>query len=107
KDAANSYLTNINSLIASLQNVRSLADAVNVAPKVEPAARDASKAYKTLASATPEERRLLWEAFGPRFESANSGFLGQAERLNSDPLTARAVKAATDQVRLFTRERAE
>ena len=102
KDAANSYLTNINSLVSSLSKVQSLSDAVALAPKIEPAAKDASKAYDVMASATPEERKLLWEAFGPKIDSANSGFLGQAGRVKGNSLWGQAVGAALDQVKLYT-----
>ncbi|MFT3683746.1 MAG: hypothetical protein QM783_02270 [Phycisphaerales bacterium] len=104
KDAANSYLTNINALVSSLENVHSLTDAVNVAPKIEPAAKDAGKAYKTLAAATPDERKLLWEAFGPKFDATNSGFLKQADRVKSNSLWGQALRVATDEVKLFSRD---
>lgn len=103
KDAANGYLANINALVSSLSGVTSLQDAVNIAPKIEPAARDASKAYNVLAAASPEERALLWEAFGPKFDSANSGFIKQAARVNENGLWGRALKAGLDEVRLFSR----
>lgn len=101
KDAANSYLTNINALVDSLGKVHSLSDAVSVAPKIEPAAKDAGKAYKTLSSATPEERKLIIQAFGPKIDSANSGFLEQTTRVKGNSLWGQALNTALDQVKLY------
>lgn len=102
KDAANSYLTNINSLVDSLGKVQSLSDAVAIAPKVEPAAKDAKKAYDVMAAASPEERKLLWDAFGPKFESSNSGFTSQLSRVKGDSLWGQAVGSALEQVKLYS-----
>ena len=102
KDAANSYLTNINSLVDSLSKVQGLSDAVAIAPKVEPAAKDAKKAYDVMAAATPEERELLWEAFGPKIDSANSGFTSQLGRVKGNSLWGQAMGSALDQVKLYT-----
>lgn len=101
KDAANSYVANINSLVDSVSKVQSLSDAVALAPKIEPAAKDANKAYKTLNAATPEERKLVWEAFGPKLDSANNGFTSQLNRVKGNSMWGQTLGSALDQVKLY------
>lgn len=102
KDAAKSYLTNINDLVSAVEKVSSVQDAVTIAPKIEPAAKDAGKAYKTLSSATPEERKLVWQAFGPDIDAANKRFLTQSSRVKGNALWGQALGSTFDQVKLFT-----
>lgn len=103
KDAANSYINNLKVVATELAGVRSLTDAVAVAPRIEPAAKDVRTAYNTLAAATPQERKLLWEAFGPKLDSANSEFVSQAARIEGESLWGRVLSAGLDQVKLFSK----
>lgn len=103
KDAASSYINNLKSVATQLAGVRSLTDAVAVAPKIEPAAKDVRTAYNTLSAATPQERKLLWEAFGPKLDSANSDFVSQAARIEGESLWGRVLSAGLDQVKLFSK----
>ncbi|HZW08168.1 MAG TPA: hypothetical protein VFF65_13680 [Phycisphaerales bacterium] len=101
KDAANRYIASLKSLASQLAGVRSLQDALNVAPKIEPAARDAKAAYDTLSAASPQERELLWEAFGATLNEANRDFLSQSARVKDESLWGRALAAGLEQVQLF------
>lgn len=101
KDAANSYITNLKSLtnmLGGLDNIQAVLDFVNM---IEPTINDLKSAYNTLASTSPEERQWLWEAFGPKLNKANKGFLSQSQDLTDNNSWSRLLNPVLDNVELF------
>ncbi|MFK7758555.1 MAG: hypothetical protein AB8C13_01265 [Phycisphaerales bacterium] len=84
KDAANSYIANLNSLTGMLGSLDSLSAVMEFIQRIEPTINDLKAAYSTLSSTSSEERAWLWEAFGPKLNNANSSFLNQSDALTSE-----------------------
>lgn len=103
KDAANSYLANIKSLTSALANVRDMPTALSFVQEAEPKIKQLSSAYNTLSGTTGEERSNLFKAFGSQFESANTNFLSQSNRVNSNGMLGQAAASALNKVSLFKR----
>lgn len=101
KDAANSYVSNLTSLTSSLANLKDLQGVMDFVKRVEPTVKQLSSSYQTLAGTTGEERSNLMKAFGPKFESANSGFLGQSDRVKSNGMWGQALAPALEKIKLF------
>lgn len=101
KDAANSYIANLKSLtnmLGGLDNLSAVMDFLNM---IEPTINDLKSAYSTLASTSPEERKWLWEAFGPKLNNANKGFLNQSDDLTNNNSWSRLLNPVLDKVELF------
>lgn len=101
KDAANSYIANLKNLtnmLGGLDNLSAVMDFLNM---IEPTINDLKSAYNTLASTSPEERKWLWEAFGPKLNNANKGFLNQSEDLTNNSSWSRLLNPVLDKVELF------
>lgn len=101
KDAANSYIANLNSLTSMLGNLDSISAVIDFLKLVEPTINDLQSAYSTLASTSAEERKWLWEAFGPKLNNANSGFLDQSETLTSNSSFRTLLNPLLKEVDLF------
>lgn len=101
KDAANSYIANLNSLTSMLGNLDSISAVIDFLKLVEPTINDLQSAYSTLASTSAEERKWLWEAFGSKLNNANSGFLDQSETLTSNSSFSSLLNPLLKEVDLF------
>ena len=101
KDAANSYIANLNNLTSMLGNLDSISAVIDFLKLVEPTINDLQSAYSTLASTSPEERKWLWEAFGPKLNNANSSFLSQSEAITSNSSYDALLKPLLNEVDLF------
>jgi hypothetical protein len=101
KDAANSYIANLTDLTSMLSDINSLQGVLSFIENIQPTIDQIRSAYNTLASTTPEERRLLWEAFGPKLRDANSSFLNQSEELTDNSSWSRLLNPVLDRVELF------
>ena len=101
KDAANSYISNLTDLTAMLGDINSLQGVLNFIDMIEPTIDQLKSAYNTLASTTPEERKWLWEAFGPKIKSANTGFLNQSEDLTGNSTWTKLLNPVLDKIELF------
>ena len=101
KDAANSYIANLNNLTSMLGNLDSISAVIDFLKLVEPTINDLQSAYSTLASTSPEERKWLWEAFGPKLNNANSGFLDQSKAITSNSSYDALLKPLLNEVDLF------
>ena len=100
KDAANSYVGNLTSLTSSLGNLKDLQGVMDFVKKAEPMVKELSSSYKTLAATTGEERSNLMTAFGPKFNTANSGFLDKSNELKGGSWS-RVLTPVLDKVSLF------
>ncbi len=100
-DAANSYIANLNNLTSMLGNLDSISAVIDFLKLVEPTINDLQSAYSTLASTSPEERKWLWEAFGPKLNNANSGFLDQSKAITSNSSYDALLKPLLNEVDLF------
>ena len=101
KDAANSYVSNLTSLTSSLGNLNDLQGVLDFVKKVEPMVKELSSSYQALSSTTGEERSNLMKAFGPKLDSANTGFLDQSNAVMSDGAWAKVLSPVLDKVKLF------
>lgn len=101
KDAANSYIANLTDLTSMLSDINSLQGVLSFIENIQPTIDQIRSAYNTLASTTPEERQLLWEAFGPKLRDANSSFLNQSEELTDNSSWSRLLNPVLDRVELF------
>lgn len=101
KSAANDYVAGLSDLTSMFKGVNGWQDALKLVDKIEPAIRQVSGAYDTLATTTGEDRANLLKAFGPRISAANADFLGQGNRIKSDSLMGKALGTAIDRVKLF------
>jgi len=101
KDAANNYIANLTSLTGMLGEINSLQGVLAFIDQIEPTIDQLKSAYNTLASTTPEERKWLWEAFGPKLNDANSGFLAQSDDLTGNGTWSQLLSPVLDKVELF------
>jgi len=101
KDAANNYIANLTSLTGMLGEINSLQGVLAFIDQIEPTIDQLKSAYNTLASTTPEERKWLWEAFGPKLNEANSGFLAQSDDLTGNGTWSQLLSPVLDKVELF------
>lgn len=101
KDAANNYIANLTSLTGMLGEINSLQGVLAFIDQIEPTIDQLKSAYSTLASTTPEERQWLWEAFGPKLNEANSGFLAQSEDLTGNGTWSQLLSPVLNKVELF------
>lgn len=101
KSAANDYVSGITNLASMFKGVNGWQDALKLVDKIEPAIKQASTAYDTLASTSGADRANLLKAFGPQINAANADFLGQSNRIKSDSLMGKALGSAIDRVKLF------
>lgn len=101
KDAANNYIANLTDLTAMLADSNSLQGVIAFIDQIQPTIDQLKSAYQTLASTTPEERKWLWEAFGPKLTDANTGFLNQSDALADNNTWSRLLKPVLDNVELF------
>ena len=101
RDAANSYLTNLGALTSSLQNIQGFQDAMKMVEKIEPAVKQLSSSYQTLAATSGQDRTNLIEAFGPKFNSANGGFTEQLSRIKGNSAWGQMLGPALERVKLF------
>lgn len=100
KEAANSYVANLTDLTGMLGNINNLQGVMEFINMIEPTIKDLKSAYSTLASTSTEERKWLWEAFGPKLNKANSGFLAQSES-QTNGSWSRLLTPVLDKVTLF------
>ena len=102
KNAANSYVNNLTALTSSLGNLKDLNGVMEFVKKAEPMVKEVSSSYTTLSNTTGEERANLMKAFGPKIDSANSGFLKQSDSAKSTSgMWAPALSPVLDKVKLF------
>jgi hypothetical protein len=101
KDAANSYISNLTDLTAMLGDINNLQGVLRFIDLIEPTINQLKSAYQTLASTSPEERKWLWEAFGPDLKSVNSGFLNQSDALTDNSTWSRLLNPVLENVELF------
>lgn len=101
KEAADSYVGNLSSLTSSLGNIKDLSGVMDLVKKAEPMVKQLSSSYQTLSNTTGEERANLWKAFGPKIDSANQGFLGQAEKLKGNGTWGQMLGPVLEKVKLF------
>lgn len=101
KDAANSYVGNLSALTSSLGSLNSYSDAIKFLEKLEPQVKQLTNAYNTLTSASPQDRKLLLEAFGPKFDSTNTGFLNQVGVAKGKSGWGQLLGPALEQIKLF------
>ncbi len=101
KEAANSYVSSISSLTGELANIRGFQDVLAFVEKAEPLVKQASSSYNTLASTTGADRSNLLSAFGPKFDSANSGFASQVNRVKGNSTWGQFAGPVIDKVKLF------
>ena len=101
KDAANSYIANLTSITDMLSQLDSLQSIMEFIDQIQPTINNVKSAYQTLADTSPEERKWLWEAFGPKLNNANSGFLNQTEALSNNSSWSRLLNPVLDKVELF------
>lgn len=101
KDAANNYIANLTDLAAMLADINSIQGVIAFIDEIQPTIDQLTSAYQTLASTTPEERKWLWEAFGPKLTDANTAFLTQSEALTNNGTWSRLLKPVLDNVELF------
>lgn len=101
KDAANSYIANLTDLAAMLGDINSLQGVIAFIDQIQPTIDQLKSAYQTLENTTPEERRWLWEAFGPKLSDANAAFINQSEALADNNTWSRLLKPVLDKVELF------
>lgn len=101
KDAANSYLGNLTSLTSSLGNLKDLQGVMDFVKKAEPTVKQLSSSYQTLSGTSGDERANLIKAFGPKLESANSGFLNQSSAAKSNGMWGQMLSPVLDKVKLF------
>jgi hypothetical protein len=101
KDAANSYVSNLTSLTSSLGNLKDLQGVMDFVKKAEPTVKQLSSDYQTLSATTGEERSNLLSAFGPKLNSANSGFLGKSNSIKSNGMWGQIASPVLDKVKLF------
>ncbi len=101
KDAANSYIKNINALIQSLEKVNDIPSAVRAANTLEPTVKDINSAYSTLAGTRGEERSNLLKAFGPQLDSATESFTKEADKITGNVMFGHVPGPVLKQVKLF------
>ena len=101
KDAANSYVSNLTSLTSSLGNLKDLQGVMDFVKKAEPTVKQLSSDYQTLSATTGEDRSNLLAAFGPRLNSANSGFLDKSSAIKSNGMWGQIASPVLDKVKLF------
>ncbi len=100
KDAANNYIADLTNLAAMLADIKTLQGALAFIDQIQPTLKQLNTAYQTLASTTSEERQWLWEAFGPKLNTANTAFLNQSESLTNNTWS-RLLTPVIDNVELF------
>ncbi len=101
KDAANNYIADLTNLAAMLAEINSLQGVLAFIDQIQPTIKQLNTAYQTLASTTPEERQWLWEAFGPKLNSANTAFITQSESLTNNSTWSRLLNPVLDNIELF------
>ncbi len=101
KDAANSYLGNLTSLTDAMKNIRGYQDALGFAQKAEPMLSKLSSSYQTLAGTSGTDRSNLLSAFGPKLNTANSGFTSQLGQLKANSTVGSIAGPVLDRVQLF------
>ena len=100
KDAANAYLNNLSALVSAAQGVQGYEDAFKLAQKAEPMLKQISSAYQTLSGLSPEDRKNLIAAFGPKIDSTNSSFADLTGKVKNTSW-GQVVSPVLDQVKLF------
>jgi len=101
KDAANNYIANLTDLAAMLADINSLQGVIAFIDQIQPTLDQLKTAYQTLENTTPEERKWLWDAFGPKLTDANTAFLNQSQSLTNNSTWSRLLKPALEQIELF------
>ncbi len=101
KDAANNYIANLTDLAAMLADINSLQGVIAFIDQIQPTLDQLKTAYQTLENTTPEERKWLWDAFGPKLTDANTAFLNQSQTLTNNTTWSRLLKPALEQIELF------
>lgn len=101
KDAANAYISDLTSLSALLNNLDSLQGVMDFVSEIQPTIDTLSSAYKTLSNTTGDERQWLLEAFGPKIDSANSGFISESDSVTDNWAWNKVLEKALDQIELF------
>lgn len=101
KDAANNYIANLTDLTTMLGEINSLQGVIAFIDQIQPTIDQLKSAYQTLANTTPEERQWLWEAFGPKLNDANKGFLAQSETITGNRTWSLLLTPVLDRVELF------
>ena len=101
KSQVNTYLADVESVTALLQNVTSMQSALETAPKLAPYVKKLEDAYTSLSSLDPETLKTVRTAFKPELASAAEGFSEQLSRMADSGTFGRIVKPALEKVSLF------
>jgi hypothetical protein len=101
RSAANGYVKNLNELTKLVTSVKDVPTALDAASKFNKAYQPLKENYETIASLSPQEKDLVWKAFGSQFNKSNTSFLSQASRVKGMSDSSKFLAPLLDNVSLL------
>ena len=101
RDAANSYVSKLSSIIKSLNGVRDVPTAMDFIKNTEPDLAQLGTDCRTLMATTGSERTNLLKAFGAKFDSLGEEFSEAADKAKENSRTGIFVSPMLDKIKLF------